>query len=302
LSVQFRRYRLLGDFEKVSEFLTDNYSTADLNGYLLPQLWEYAHTHPDFEFNNDRHMGLWYLDGALVAVACYEMALGEAFLSVQKGLENLRPEMLKWAEQELSVFRDGRRRLGVWVTDVQEDIRRLLTDNGYNAVRRCPVKIFPYDRELKTAGLPEGFTMFSLEEDNDHRKIRHCLWKGFDHGPDPDDDIRGTLLMQSGMHFRKDLTTVIKAPDGDYACYAGVWLDEKNKYAYLEPLVTVPKYRGRGLATAVIAEAIRKTKVLGATYLFGGESEIYTKIGFETIMYRELWAREWEAALSPTES
>lgn len=30
------------------------------------------------------------------------------------------------------------------------------------------------------------------------------------------------MLMQSSPNFRKDLTTVIKASNGDYACYGGV--------------------------------------------------------------------------------
>ena len=29
---------------------------------------------------------------------------------------------------------------------------------------------------------------------------------------------------------------------------AGMWFDEQNKYAYLEPLATVPEHRRKGLA------------------------------------------------------
>ncbi|NSW90324.1 MAG: GNAT family N-acetyltransferase [Firmicutes bacterium] len=94
-------------------------------------------------------------------------------------------------------------------------------------------------------------------------------------------------------NFRKDLTTVIKAPNGDYACFAGMWFDEINKYAYLEPLATVPEYRRIGLATIALTEAMKKIKALGATYCFSGVPEFYTAIGFETICHRKMWKKEW---------
>ena len=78
------------------------------------------------------------------------------------------------------------------------------------------------------------------------------------------------MLAQSGPNFRPDLTTVIKAPNGDYACFAGMWLDKKNEYAYLEPLAAVPEYRRMGLATVALTEGMKKTKALGAKYCFGG--------------------------------
>jgi hypothetical protein len=36
---------------------------------------------------------------------------------------------------------------------------------------------------------------------------------------------------------------------------------------------------------------MKKTKVLGATYCFGGVPEFYTAIGFETICHREMWKK-----------
>ena len=89
------------------------------------------------------------------------------------------------------------------------------------------------------------------------------------------------------------MTTVIKAPDGDYACFAGMWFDERNNYAYLEPLATVPAYRRMGLAKAALVEAMEKTKELGAAYCFGGVPEFYAALGFAAISQREMWKKEW---------
>ncbi len=156
-----------------------------------------------------------------------------------------------------------------------------------------PVTIFSCHNPFPAVELPPGFSVISLEEGNDIWKMHECLWKGFDHGDDPDDDVDCRLLMQSGPNFRPDLTTVIKAPNGDYACYAGMWFDAKSKYAYLEPLATVPKYGRMGLATIALTEAMKKTKALGAAYCFGGVPKFYAALGFETVCHRELWRKEW---------
>lgn len=291
-----RRYKLLSDFQKVHDFLTETYDRETLNSMLLPQFFEYDHTHPAFNHKLTHRIGLWEQDKKLVGVAFYVMTIGEAMFSVRPGFDFLLQEMLSYAESELSAVKDGRRSLGVWTTDKEPEKRQMLLQNGYQTVFTEPLKIFNYNQPFFETKLPEGYSVISLEDENDIGKIHACLWKGFNHGDTPDDDpdgLDGRLLMQSGPRFRKDLTTVIKAPNGDYACFAGMWLDETNHYAYLEPLATVPEYRRMRLATVCLTEAMRKTKELGATYCFGGSREFYSAIGFETICQYELWKKEW---------
>ncbi len=288
-----RRYKLLFDFDNVHTFLEDMYNIESLNSYLLPQFFEYAHTNPAFCHKLTHRFGLWEKGEELVGVACYEMNIGEAFLSVKNGYGFLLPEMLRYAENELSTLTDGGHSLSVWITDKEPEKQTLLLQNGYQKSHAEPVRIFTYDKPFLDVSLPDGFSIISLEDENDYEKIDACLWKGFDHGDMLGYDLDGRMLMQSGPNFRRDLTSVIKAPNGDYACFAGMWYDAKNKYAYLEPLATVPEYRRMGLATIALTEGMRKTKKLGANYCFGGVPEFYTAIGFETILNRELWKKQY---------
>jgi len=129
--------------------------------------------------------------------------------------------------------------------------------------------------------------------DVDYMKLHHCWWKGFNHGDEPDDDVDGRIFGCNAPHADISLMTIVVAPDGEYACALGMWYDERNRYAYLEPLATVPKYRRMGLAAIALTEAMKKTKTLGATYCFGGMGDFYTAIGFETICNRELWKKDW---------
>jgi predicted N-acetyltransferase YhbS len=289
-----RQYKLLGDFEKVLKFLTDNYDFETLNSYLLPQFFEYAHTHPAFNHKLTHRFGLWENDNDIVGIACYEMNIGECFVSIKNGYNSLLPEMIKYSEENLF----EKNSLSIWITDKENEKKNIIEKMKYKKIHSEPITIFTYDKPFPERILPDGFSIISLEDENDFDKIDDCLWYGFDHGPGPAigtglEKIDDRIQMQSGPHFRKDLTTVIKAPDGKYVCFAGMWIDEQNDYAYLEPLATVPEYRRMGLATIALVVGMKKTKVLGAKYCFGGIREFYHDIGFKTITNRELWKKEW---------
>jgi GNAT superfamily N-acetyltransferase len=294
MPLTFRNYRILSDFEPVSRFLRENFGRHMRNGIVPQPYFEYAHTHPYFNHKLTHLFGLWEDDKGIAAVACYEMNIGEALLMTRPELSHLKPMLLDYAEEELAKTEgDGKRSLTVYVFDYEKELLDELKRRGYEKKYAEEITVFDYAKGFRETPLPEGFTVVSLEEDNDFRKINHGLWKGFDHGDEPDDDLDGRRLMQSGPHFSKELTTIVKAPDGEYACYAGMWVDGINDFAYLEPLATDPKYRRMGLASIALTEAMKKTVKYGAIYCFGGNREFYHTMGFETVVLREYWMKTW---------
>ena len=66
----------------------------------------------------------------------------------------------------------------------------------------------------------------------------------------------------------------------EYVCYAGMWWVPENNLAYMEPLCTIPEYRGRGLAAAALSRHYHRLKPLGAKYMTGGNNDFYKKIGY----------------------
>ncbi|ASA20561.1 hypothetical protein B9T62_06965 [Paenibacillus donghaensis] len=229
----------------------------------------------------------------MVGVACYEMNIGECYFSTKEGYDFLKQEMVEYAETELSKRSSDQYSLDVRVYDYEEELIKLLVQKEYHKTYSEPIRVYNYVSGFSTRTLPEGFTFITLENENDLRKINDVLWRGFNHGDEPDDDLDSRLLMQSGPHFRKDLTAIIKAPNGEYACFAGMWVDGMNDFAYLEPLATAPRYRSLGLATVAVTELMKRTEQLGATYCFGGAPDFYPKIGFETACHREMWSKTW---------
>ncbi len=292
MNITYRRYKMLVDFERVHKFLTDTYNKETLNSYLLPQYFEYAHTHSCFNHKMTHHNAIWEDNGNLVGVVCYEMDMGYAHLHVMHGYEFLFSDMIAWAEKELSIVENEVRKISIWITDKESYKQNMLQNSGYTLSHSEPVKIFSFDKPFVERCLPQGFTIID-GVNIDYKKLHECFWRGFDHGDTPDSNIDSNIQMCNAPRFDMSLMTIVVAPNGEYACALGMWLDKQNKYAYLEPLATVPEYRRMGIATVCLTEAMKKTKALGADYCFGGVREFYTCIGFETICNRELWKKEW---------
>ena len=295
MPITLRKYKTLSDFPRVCDFLAASYRLP--NWFATPQSFEYNHTHGMFDHERAHRFGIWEENGKIVATACFEMGLGEYIHCTAQGYEFLMGEMLSYAERELSKIEDGRRSLTIFSTDAMGN-DQFYMQNGYKIASSGRLLVYPYEKGFRECTLPEGYSLISLEDENDPLQIDCCLWEGFDDGTrapwtpetaSPD----GRLFMQSGPNFKPDLTTVVKAPNGDYACYAGMWVDECNGYAYLEPLATRPKYRRLGLATAALMAAMKKTVSYGAKYCYTGSIDFYVNLGCEQVGTCNIWRKEW---------
>ncbi|MCL1801310.1 MAG: GNAT family N-acetyltransferase [Promicromonosporaceae bacterium] len=298
MNVQMKRYDILSEFGAVYDFLDRQYDPVHLNGYLLPEFWEYAHYHNYFDYHHSHRMGIWRDETEIVGLSVYEMELGHAFISAAAGYEWLWPELLDWAEREISVSTDdddGKKKLQVWTTNMEITKRKFLESRGYGCVYREPVKIYRYPPELPQRLLPAGFHLITGDQ-VDRVKLSECYWRGFNHeGPLPAKEADSSAKYLTAPHARNELTTVVVAPNGEYAAALGMWVNQEHHYAYLEPLATVPEYRQKGLAAAALMDAMLRTQPLGATECFGGGNEFYTRLGFEHTCDRELWERIWVA-------
>jgi len=293
--VTLRSYRLLDDYPKVFAFLQDIYEKETLNGYLLPQFFEHAHASPAFKYILSPRFGLWEEGGELAAVACFEMDLGECLTGIRKGYEFLLDDIIRYAQDNLSATSSGKRELTVWTGEKETAKKEALARAGFTCVEKRPATIFDYDKPFYDSKIPEGFSLISLEEECDIAKLHAVLRKSFKREDDASYDQiyneDGRVLMLSGPTFSKQLSTVIKAPDGEYACFAGMRADSKNHYAYLEPLCTAPEYQRLGLGAAALACAMKKSAAAGARYCFGGFNPFYFKIGFQVLAEVEFWKK-----------
>jgi GNAT superfamily N-acetyltransferase len=284
------------DFPRISDFLYTLYQPDNRDGNWFQPVWEYAYTHPWFDEDAVQRIALWEDNGELVGVTTYELRAGEAFFQLHPEYAYLKAEMLTYAEQNLrGVGNDGRQYLKVYVNDFDSAFEQEVQARGYEkaAGGHRPMSQFVIPDPFPPIQLPSGFQLKSLADDNDLVKVDRVLWRGFNHpGEPPADGPEGRRKMQSGPHFRKDLTMVVEAPNGAFVAFSGLWFDPINRFGYVEPVATDPDYRRMGLGRAAVLEGIRRCGELGATVAYvGSDQPFYLALGFKKLYTEHCWMR-----------
>ncbi|MCK4432857.1 MAG: GNAT family N-acetyltransferase, partial [Methanomicrobia archaeon] len=292
-------YRPKKDFSKVSKFLIDTYRPGKVPNWLQPR-WEYMiyHCVPTHNMteNDLEKIGIWKDSGKVVGVAHFEDRYGEVYFQVHPHFTYLKEEMLEYAENTLfGKSEDGKKSLTLFINDFDAEFETIAKRRGYAKDVQSPQYTSQY---LITDPVPEitvlqGFSLKSLKEDNDLEKIHRVLWRGFNHpGEPPEEEMESHKDVQSAPNFKKELTIVAEAPNGNFVSYCGMWYEPVNKISYVEPVATDPDYLLMGLGKVVVLEAIRRTKELGSTVAYVGSGQkFYESIGFKKIFACYPWTK-----------
>jgi GNAT superfamily N-acetyltransferase len=297
MAIELRPYAHPTDYRLVSDFLIANHLPGNLDGNWLQPRWEYMHSHPSLDETVLDRIGLWELDGRLVGALNYEVGLGTAYPQLDREHPELRAAMLSHAQSHLAVdLADGRRQVTLYLHERDAEFASLAAAAGFVAqAGREPMSCYLVPAEPERPQTPPGFRVKSLQEENSLSKIHRVMWRGFNHpGEPPEEGIAWRIKMQSGPSFRHDLNIVVEAPGGDFAAYAGLWLEPVNRVAYVEPVATDPAYRRMGLARAAVLEGIRRCAAEGATIAYVGSNQpFYAAIGFREIAGFRAWLKRW---------
>lgn len=293
-----RQYNPPDDYERVSTFLIAHHQPNNADGNWLEPAWEYMHSHPYLDQSSLEKIGVWEENGRIVAVVTYESCLGEAFFQFHPAYKPLRVEMLDYAEKTLhGTSADGRKFLRVFVNDMDHDFTALVTACGYtrddgNSRIMCQFAIptlFPKPQ------LPEGFHLTSLAEECNWAKVHRVIWRGFNHGDDVpmnNEELEARRKLFETPKARRDLKVAVAAPDGEFVAFCGMFYEPTNRFAYVEPVATDPKYRRLGLGKASVQEGIRRCASLGATVAYvGNDLPIYRAVGFKQVYETVCWMK-----------
>ncbi len=294
--METRAYDHAADFKRIGDWLSRSYRREGEHVNWLQPRWEYMHFHPLIRNVHLPAIGVWEADREIVGVAHPEHSMGTIYFQFHPARPSPKAAMLTYAERNLCAQREGRKGLRVFVNERDTELTALVEGAGYaptqggEVMSRLAVADAPAPPEP-----PAGFRLLSLAEENDRAKITRLFWRGFNHGPEPPDDAPADReLMQSAPNYRRDLNLVIANAAGDYVAYGGIWFEERNRVAYVEPVATDPDYRRLGLACIVVLEGIRRCGELGATEVYvGAEMPFYLSLGFEPVYRCSLWRREW---------
>ena len=286
--VSFRSYRD-EDYEAVCDFLIELNQKDRTHINWNWARFEWMMEHPEFDKSASSSIGLWWSDDKVVGAAIYDMYFGEAFCGVMPGYETLYPEILDYAYRELKddaglgiAFYDGNqaeieaaKAAGFAREEQQETVMRLDLDN------------------LVLSDLPDGFSLSELDPVQEAYDFQWLLWQGFDHGTDRVQFEReDPVIPQNRRHLNKRLSLTALAPDGGKVTYCCVWFHKDTDYAYVEPVCTIPSCRGKGIAAALLSEALNRAKMLGAKEAYViSDLPFYGKLGFEKAQHYSFYRK-----------
>jgi predicted N-acetyltransferase YhbS len=246
--------------------------------------WQWAFSLPFQDEANLDRITIWEDDGQIVAVATYELQLGDAFLIVDPAYDHLLPDMIAVARERLA--KTGRQ-VRIIVPDRDEALQEAVYAAGFRPTddREWDSRLL-VDRTELTTDLAAGYRLVSREDEPDDDLYGLTLWRGFDHEPEgpyaPTAHERAIHdRLRSDPAYQMEHQILVIAPDGRGAAFCGMWQLPGTNYAVVEPVATVPEHRRMGLARTAIHEAVRRVAAQGATEVWVGSTlPLYRAIGF----------------------
>ena len=148
------------------------------------------------------------------------------------------------------------------------------------------------DRDF-SSNLPEGLRLREMDQIADRDALEWLFWQGFEHGDDREAFERSRdHVPHVRRHFNKALCLSAADPSGEPVSHCSLWFHQDTDYAYVEPVCTIPGYRGKGIAAALLSEAFSRAKALGAKKAYViSDLPFYEKLGFEKTQHYSFYRK-----------
>ncbi len=241
--------------------------------------FEWMMEHPEFDKSASSSIGLWWSDDKVVGAAIYDMYFGEAFCGVLPEYEALYPEILDYAYRELKDDSG----LAIAINEKNtEEIKATELAGFERTNQKETIMELSLDRAF-SSDLPGGLQLREMDQIMDRAALEWLFWQGFDHGDDRAAFERSLdHVPHVRRHFNKALCLSAADPSGEPVSHCSLWFHPDTDYAYVEPVCTIPDYRGKGIAAALLSEAMNRAKSLGAKEAYViSDLPFYEKLGFE---------------------
>lgn len=266
------------DYEAVCDFLIALNRTDRTHINWNWARFEWMYEHPYTAKNLLPTIGLWFDNDRVVGAALFDMYFGEAFCGVLPEYGDLYPDVLKYAFDKLK----DETGLAIAICDTNTAEIEAATRAGFTPIEQTETVMRIDLSEPRSAKLPDGFSLAEPDPVEDAEALQWLFWQGFDHGEDRAEFEREeTIAPQIRKHFKRELGVAAVDGTGEYAALCCLWYSEKTDYAYVEPVCTIPRHRGKGLAKALLYEAMDRARALGAkTAYVISDMPFYEKLGF----------------------
>ncbi len=276
-NVHFHTYRD-EDYEAVCDFLIalnqDDRTHVNWNWARFEWMME----HPEFDKTTRSSIGLWWSEGMVVGAAIYDMYFGEAFCGVLPEYQSLYPEILDYA------FRELKDDSGLAVAVNQENAAEItaVIKAGFEQINQDETIMELSLERSFSSSLPEGLLLREMDQVADREALEWLFWQGFDHGDDREAFERSLdHVPHVRKHFNRTLSLSAVDSSGEPISHCSLWFHPDTDYAYVEPVCTIPCWRSKGIASALLSEAFSRAEALGAKKAYViSDLPFYEKLGF----------------------
>ena len=273
-------------FDSICEFLI-----YLCNDSLIQIHWNWARFqwmmgHPETDYSLLDSIGLWFDCHKIIGAAIYDMYFGEAFIAALPGYRRLIPEIADYAYENLK----DENGLGIAVNDKDKELQAILAAKGFSPVNQHETVMQIDIDNLREYVLPEGFKMVNPDPVEDNA-MQWLFWQGFDHGTDYEEFKKTEQKPgRERKYLKKELGIAAQNEKGELVSFCCLWYMDGTDYAYVEPVCTIPSYRGKGIARSLIYEALNRVKEMGADKAYViSDNPFYEKLGFRKAETYTFW-------------
>jgi mycothiol synthase len=302
--VHSRRARGERDFWRVRDLLIEATALA-LPGYNWDiRRWDgmrFYDVDPNLDPDWGEQFQLWETQAGRLVGVVHPGDDRDAYLQLHPDYRRIEDQMIAWAEEHLAgPSADGQRHeLSFYVYEYDAHRCRVLEKRGYERITEAMViRRLPFgEAPLPQVELADGYTLRTTDpqDDDDCQRIADLLNAAFRRDFHNAEEYR--MFTELAPCFHPDLDLVAQAPDGSFAAYVGVPYDATNRRGIFEPVCTHPDHQRRGLARALMFEALQRLQAIGSadvtveTGALMPANHLYATIGFSEIHKGFLWRR-----------
>ncbi|QHQ59567.1 GNAT family N-acetyltransferase [Anaerocolumna sedimenticola] len=262
-------------------------------------IWEFIRNAPCLEeFHLDKFK-MWKENEQVVCVARpMSPWLGEVVIDNRCSTEKTLYDIIRYVEDNLSIKQENQNYIFLVVLNQEEVFNQLLQNAGYEKLSLTTGTLqYNLQKEINQVTLGNGFSIHPLSEVFDFDQLSKLIWLGFHYEgdiPKINDEVK-LSIKHAWLNYNRDICSVVLDKNGEYASFCGFWYDEMTQTAYLEPMVTLEKYRNMGLGKAAVINSLRILQKCGCKRAFVDPDEepynYYIKIGFERFEYARYYQK-----------
>ena len=279
IKMKIKKFDIENDLINLEEFLRNQYlENKNMTSWLPERLHDLIYR-MDTQYTDagkpksSEYIFLWVDNNEIVACILPD---GDAiYISIKNGYEDLFESIVSYAEENCKPLfekdMDGSIDFLVIANDSLKYRKELLEKNGYSRQQEEDYDNYVYPQNIEVSiDLPKGYKLVYGDEYTDEDNKWSACNLGF-HPDLEEPNYRNDMgaynsRKQSSMYKDSFECMVIdenSTERNDICSYCFVYVDNKSKTAFVEPVSTREKYRHKGIGTAMMHGVMLKCKELG---------------------------------------